>query len=93
MANPKGNPAKKGEARRLGSPNAAPKAIKDMILGALSEVGGKDYLVKQAELNPVAFMGLVGKLIPKDINASVKADLVMTTINRVIVDGTDNSNT
>ena len=38
--------------------------IKAMVVGALSAVGGVDYLARQAEQNPVAFMGLVGKVLP-----------------------------
>lgn len=35
-----------------------------MIVGALAGVGGTEYLMRQAEQNPVAFMGLVGKVLP-----------------------------
>lgn len=35
-----------------------------MILTALHDVGGAQYLARQAELNPVAFMGLVGRVLP-----------------------------
>ena len=35
-----------------------------MILGALADVGGQDYLARQADENPVAFMGLLGKVLP-----------------------------
>jgi hypothetical protein len=35
-----------------------------MILGALSDAGGREYLHRQADLNPAAFMTLVGKVLP-----------------------------
>ena len=35
-----------------------------MILGALSDVGGRDYLAARALDQPVAFMGLIGKVLP-----------------------------
>ncbi len=35
-----------------------------MILTALNSVGGAKYLARQAELNPGAFMTLVGKVLP-----------------------------
>jgi hypothetical protein len=35
--------------------------VKDMVLAALNEVGGVEYLKRQAEKNPVAFMALLGK--------------------------------
>lgn len=60
------HPNLKGGSRK-GIPNKATAAIKDMILGALSDVGGQDYLSRQAEENPVAFMGLIGKVLPTQI--------------------------
>lgn len=38
-----------------------------MIEKALHNAGGVDYLKRQAEENPSAFMGLLGKILPKDI--------------------------
>jgi hypothetical protein len=35
-----------------------------------SPTGGRDYLRWQAEKNPVAFMGLVGKVLPLQVHAS-----------------------
>lgn len=65
--------------RSKGTPNKATKEIKDMITGALTSVGGQKYLERQAEENPVAFMGLLGKILPKDLN--VQAD---STINIIL---------
>lgn len=53
---------------RKGKPNKATAEIKTMIEEALSDVGGKKYLVQQAMDNPVAFMNLIGKILPKDVN-------------------------
>lgn len=38
-----------------------------MILGALSDAGGQEYLKGQAESNPAAFMTLVGKVLPYQV--------------------------
>src|SRR4051794_32839625 len=35
-----------------------------MILGALDDVGGQAYLMRQAEENPTAFLTLIGKVLP-----------------------------
>ena len=56
--------AQAGKGRPKGVPNKATTAIKDMIVQALTNKGGVKYLEKQADENPVAFMGLVGKVIP-----------------------------
>lgn len=61
-------------AGRKGQPAKYKQAIKDMVETALGKAGGVDYLVAQAEKNPVAFMGLVGKLLPKDIAVDLRVD-------------------
>ena len=57
--------------RQKGATNKTTAELKEMILGALSEVGGQAYLVQQALDNPNAFMTLVGKVVPRDLNAAV----------------------
>lgn len=68
-----GNPA--GKAK--GTQNKLGKSIKDMILTALHDVGGAQYLARQAELNPVAFMGLVGKVLPLQLTGAEGGALVV----------------
>jgi len=71
------NPAtqfKKGKKSPLQGkrgPGKVTKELKEMILGALDDCGGQDYLKTQAESNPNAFLGLVGKVLPQTINANV----------------------
>jgi hypothetical protein len=51
-----------------------------MVLHALAAAGGKDYLVAQAGENPVAFLTLIGRCLPKEImvrpNLKLKVNLV-----------------
>jgi hypothetical protein len=61
---------KAGPGRPKGSPNKTTAAVKDMILQALGNKGGVKYLEEQADKNPTAFLSLVGKVIPLDVNAS-----------------------
>lgn len=68
-----GNP----RGRPKGTPNKATAEIKGMIETALRNVGGIAYLERQAEENPVAFMGLVGKILPKDLNVDVGGSLTI----------------
>ena len=67
--------------RSKGTPNLVTAELKNLILGALSDVGGQAYLARQAEENPVAFMGLVGKILPKDINANVETKNVTIVLD------------
>ena len=53
--------------RKAGTPNKMTKALKDMILGALDDVGGQAYLAAQAEANPKAFLALVGRVLPLQV--------------------------
>ena len=54
--------------RTKGTPNKLTGALKDMILAAAEQAGGKEgaigYLSAQAKENPVAFLALLGKLVP-----------------------------
>jgi hypothetical protein len=57
------------------SKNKTNAALKEMILGALDQAGGQDYLAEQAAKNPSAFLALIGKVLPTtlagDPNAAV----------------------
>ena len=77
---------KPGPGRPKGLLNANTKALKDMILGALDQAGGQDYLARQAVENPGPFLALVGKCLPKDINANVEGGISITSITRTIID-------
>jgi hypothetical protein len=62
---------KKTGGRQKNTPNKLTVEIRQMILGALDAVGGQEYLTKQAEENPTAFMTLLGRVVPKEIEAKV----------------------
>jgi len=68
MAKAKGS-AKTG-GRQKGTPNKVTAELKDMILQALDNAGGVEYLQKQANDNPAAFLTLVGKVLPMTVNGS-----------------------
>lgn len=54
--------------RKAGTPNKLSGELKDMILTALDDCGGIEYLKRQAEDNPTAFMTLVGKVLPLQVS-------------------------
>ena len=65
-----------------------------MILQALDEAGGVDYLKEQAEKNPAAFLTLVGKIVPRDIKAEVATSptleqLVMASMKTIDGEATE----
>jgi hypothetical protein len=75
---PKGLPKTGG--RKAGQPNKISTNLKDAILQAAEQAGGKDgivgYLKQQAQKNPGPFMSLLGKIMPSQVDVTVKtADL------------------
>lgn len=65
-------------ARPKGATNAKSIALKTMILNALSKAGGEVYLTRQANDNPVAFMTLIGKVLPLTLDAEGSGKLSIT---------------
>lgn len=80
-APPEKNRGNAGKGRPKGSTNKATAALKDMILKALDENGGADYLAIQARQNPAAFMTLLGKVLPMTVAGD--PDNPLKTITRI----------
>jgi len=64
-------PGERRGGRQKGTPNRLTAEVKDMIRGALEDVGGREYLAQQAIENPVAFLGLLRPFIPREVIADV----------------------
>lgn len=69
---------KKTGGRTKGTPNKVNAELKDMILGALSDEGGREYLRVQAKENPTAFLSLVGKVLPMTVQGDAQNPLTFT---------------
>lgn len=63
-------PPNAGKGRQKGVPNKMTAEVKQMILDALEGAGGVNYLIKQAGEKPVAFLALVGKVLPLQVNGA-----------------------
>jgi hypothetical protein len=79
------NPPAAGRGRPKGSPNKMQAAIKEMIVQALENKGGVEYLERQADANPTAFLTLVGKVLPLQVSGDPDNPLIHE-IRRTIVD-------
>ena len=77
---------RKTGGRAKGTPNRITGAVRDLILAALEGVGGQEYLERQAEENPAAFMTLLGKVLPLSVQGDPEAPLAVTVITRRIID-------
>lgn len=75
---PKGSQKTPGSGRKKGTPNLVTKTLKEMILGALDDVGGQKYLMQQARENPAAFLSLVGKVLPMQVTGEGGGAIVVT---------------
>ncbi|HXJ44241.1 MAG TPA: hypothetical protein VNH18_33445 [Bryobacteraceae bacterium] len=70
---------REGAGRKPGVPNKLNSDLKAMILGALEGAGGQDYLQRQAEENPGAFLTLIGKVLPTTLAGSVNTTMQVVT--------------
>jgi hypothetical protein len=64
-------PGERRGGRQKGTPNKTTGLLKDMILSALNQAhegGAVEYLKTQANANPAAFLTLVGKVLPLQVN-------------------------
>ena len=67
-----------GPGRPKGSVPKAVKTIRDAVLQAFDQVGGAEYLAKLAQgtqSDRAAFVGLVSKVLPTQINANVEGGI------------------
>ena len=76
-------PPNAGGGRPKGAPNKITSDVREMIRNALETAGGESYLAMQAVENPNAFMSLVGKIIPREIEAKVTGAIELVLADRL----------
>jgi hypothetical protein len=86
------HPPRAGMGRPKGSKNKVSGQLREMVLRALDGAGGVDYLIRQAETSPSAFLALVGKVLPLQLTGQDGKDLIPSTITFVFkqAPGTEN---
>ena len=76
-----------GPGRPKGTPNKTTTLLKEAIILAADQAGGKEglvgYLKKQAEENPGPFMALLGKVIPLQVTGEEGGAI------KVVIQGAD----
>lgn len=78
-------PPAAGKGRKKGSVNKMTATIKSAIEAAFEKAGGADYLARMAEEQPVAFMTLLGKVIPSQLVHS-NPDGSMGGVTRIVIE-------
>ena len=77
---PRGSkPGERRGGRAKGTPNKLTASLKDMILQALAGAGGIAYLQEQASKNPNAFLALVGRVLPLQVQGDKDNPLAVET--------------
>lgn len=76
----KRRPPAAGKGRQKGSTNRLTRTVKEAIEAAFDKVGGADYLAKMAIEQPQAFMTLLGKILPTQVNANIEGQIGMPVI-------------
>ncbi len=71
-----GNPA----GRRPGTPNRVTAVVREAVLAAFDEVGGKDYLVQVARNEPKVFCALLARLVPTQVRAELETTLPVVVL-------------
>ena len=69
IAAPRGTRPPSGS--RKGVPNKISADVRAMILAALEQAGGEDYLLAQARDNPRAFLSLLGRILPTQVTGKM----------------------
>lgn len=81
------------KGRPKGSKNRVTADIRKMIDESLDMAGGAKYLAEQANLNPQAYLSLIGKALPRDYNLGGQEDNpIVHRIEQVIVDPAEDDN-
>ncbi len=70
-------PGERRGGRQKGTPNKATADIKEMVVGALQDVGGRQYLAARAIDSPASFLTLVGKVLPLQVTGENGAPIAV----------------
>lgn len=89
MPRPKGLPKTGG--RKKNTPNKLTADLKAMVLEALKDAGGKDYLLEQASENPNAFLALIGRILPLQVGGDPANPIRTVVVHRFTEEAHDDN--
>jgi hypothetical protein len=65
--------------RVAGTPNKISGDLRAAIIESFEMAGGAEYLLKQSQENPTAYMSLMAKVIPKEVEMKVTGTQIFAT--------------
>jgi hypothetical protein len=65
--------------RKKGTPNKISGDVRAMVLAALHAGGGQEWLERQMDENPTAFMSLLGRILPTQIEGELAVDIAVSS--------------
>ena len=78
-------PPAAGKGRPKGATNKLTRTIKAAVEEAFTKAGGAEYLARMANEQPVAFMTLLGKVLPTQMEHS-NPDGTMSKPQRIVIE-------
>jgi hypothetical protein len=81
-------PPAAGKGRPKGATNKMTRTIKAAIEEAFTKVGGADYLATMAIKQPAAFMTLLGKVLPTQMEVT-NPDGSMSSPTRIVIEAAE----
>lgn len=75
-------PPAAGKGRKKGVPNKTTRTLREAIEKSFDQVGGVSYLVQMATEQPVAYMGLLAKVLPQQLK--VQTDTPIEVVFRTV---------
>ena len=72
----------KAGGRTKGTPIRTTAEMRDAVIQAFHEAGGVAYLVRVANDDPRTYLGLLGRVLPKEIKAEVTTTSLEALVTR-----------
>jgi hypothetical protein len=72
-----------GKGRPKGSVNKITRDVREAVLQSFEIVGGAQYLAEQARANPTAYLSLVGKVLPLQVQGDLAGKMTLQIVTGV----------
>ena len=74
---------RKTGGRTKGTPNRLTSELRDLMLGALDDLGGREWVVERARERPELMFQMLGRLLPRDVKLDAERDVTIKVVTGV----------